>query len=114
MELIYHTLCQNPRNNLTFALNGFLKALKVKQEYAYRWAQIVYKAGNDTDDSYLKKWGTRLQLIRHVYKNRNYIAVINLFHEILGSDITVNSNCSQLKQCIMSINISRHRKIVSA
>ncbi|WP_406147143.1 tetratricopeptide repeat protein [Streptomyces sp. NBC_01012] len=56
----YHRLCANPRTGLPEALRQCAYAIDLDVATLRRWAQILGRAGADTDSADLISWGSRL------------------------------------------------------
>lgn len=83
LEEYYHRLCIIPRQRLSTALNGFLRALKARPSFAYKWADTTLKAGLDSDDADLKNWGNLLVMGLKEYSANRYAPVIDMFSLLL-------------------------------
>jgi len=83
LEALYHQLCQPSHKNLSLALNGFLAALKVQQNFASRWAEVMYQAGNDANITEVSSWGERLSKGLQAYSEKRCSDVPAMFTALL-------------------------------
>jgi tetratricopeptide (TPR) repeat protein len=81
---LYHQLCQAPQAQLPKALNEFLAALKAKRSFAEAWAEMMCRAGKDSDAAELSSWGKRLSDGLTAYNEKNYEPAIQTFTDLLN------------------------------
>ncbi|MBN2090186.1 tetratricopeptide repeat protein, partial [candidate division KSB1 bacterium] len=81
---IYHHLCSDPIGNMILALEGYLKALKFKKDFALTWSYTMYRAGEDVQNSIIKKWGNDLQtILQEDYNDSAYLKSIEVFSQLI-------------------------------
>jgi tetratricopeptide (TPR) repeat protein len=86
LEIVYHRLCSSSDSHFASALNGFLIMLEYPRQFARRWADAIYEAGNDTDDAQLMVWGKRLVDGLKDYDEDRFQSAASMFTALLDSD----------------------------
>lgn len=60
LEAVYHRLCQSPLEHITAALDQFLAIPSSENAFARRWAEAIFQAGRDAENSEVESWGDLL------------------------------------------------------
>ena len=84
LSYMYHTLCGSSGTGLKIILSHFVAEKGKASSYFYmRWAELVEKAGKDSDNDLLKDWGKLLVGGEKAYSFKNYANSVELFTELI-------------------------------
>lgn len=85
LEKLYHQLCQAPQTFLQSALTEFLAAFNRSPLTAYRWAETIRQAGEETAFNELTQWGEQMILGLNAYDKEEPTDAISLFSHLLSN-----------------------------
>ncbi|MCB9352592.1 MAG: tetratricopeptide repeat protein [Lewinellaceae bacterium] len=92
LQVFYHRFCENPHQNLSYALNGFLSALEEKRSYAKRWAETLSYAERDFELPAVRCWGASLTNGLAGYDKDDYLSLVSALERIMRSTLVEDNN----------------------
>ncbi len=83
LEALYHRLCEQPRQYLEVALEGFVEAWDTNLSLANRWGKTMQQAGEEADFAEVKRWGEDLVAGWQAYEDESYEKTVEMFTALL-------------------------------
>ena len=86
LETLYHRLCENPRQGVRIALNGFLAALREGRAIAREWAETIEQAERDAAVNEERAWGRRLLAVLKDMDENRTAGILSAFSNLLREE----------------------------